>query len=69
LAAGQVVHDPPESVFQDQGIREEQGYPPLGEPFWRVPRVYVPPAGRAANGSMRETVLMRHHKAVRHKHE
>ena len=51
LTAAQVVDDPPGSVFQDQGIREEQGYPPLGEPLWRVPRIYVSPAGRAAYGT------------------
>jgi hypothetical protein len=69
LAAAQVVDDPPGSVFQDQGIREEQGYPPLGEPLWRGPRIYVSPAGRAAYGSIPETVPMRHHKVVRHKHK
>jgi hypothetical protein len=66
-AVAQVVDDPPGSLFQDQGIREEQGYPPLGEPTWRVPRIYVSPAGRAAYGSIPEPVTVRHHKVVRHK--
>jgi hypothetical protein len=33
LAAAQVVDEPPGSVFQDQSIREEQGYPPLVNHF------------------------------------
>jgi hypothetical protein len=66
LAAAQVADDPPGSAFQDQSIREEEGYSPFDQPY-RTPRLYVAPPGRAAYGSVPETAPVRHHKVVRHK--
>jgi hypothetical protein len=31
FASAQVADNPPGSAFQDQGIREDNGYPPFGE--------------------------------------
>src|SRR5215475_9937358 len=35
MAAAQVVDNPPGSAFQDQGIRDDEGVPPSGEPSWQ----------------------------------
>jgi hypothetical protein len=65
LAAAQVADDPPGSAFQDQGIRESNGYS-VFEDLGRLPRAatiqnafgpYAYTPGRAA---------VRHHKAARH---
>src|SRR5258708_770900 len=66
MAVAQVADDPPGSQFQDQGIREENGIPPLGEEY-RAPRgaygTYAPRRTYAApNGSHRSDV-------ARHQHE
>jgi hypothetical protein len=72
-AVAQIVDDPPGSVFQTQGIREEEGLRRVPSPYVRAARAAQFRAARAAAFARQARAYayvpapaVRHHKVVRH---
>jgi hypothetical protein len=66
IAVAQIVDDPPGSVFQTQGIREEEGLRRVPSPYVRAARAAA--AARQAHAYAYIPVpAAPHHKVVRHR--
>src|SRR5215470_11984314 len=65
IAVAQIVDDPPGSVFQTQGIREEEGLRRVPSPYVRAARAAAAAHAARAYANVPASVV-RHHKVVRH---
>ena len=65
IAVAQIVDDPPGSVFQTQGIREEEGLRRVPSPYVRAARAAAAAHAARAYAYMPAPAVP-HHKVVRH---